>query len=89
MELLFNTHTHTHTHTSSLSRSPSKASPESPLCPLLNFCRLPKAKTGRTYHVGEGVSKEQFYLLHVGILINRQVHVGERGGREDLCRQRS
>ena len=31
------------------------------------------------YHVGEGVSKEQFYFLHVGILINRQVHVGGRG----------
>ena len=29
-------------------RSPSKALPESLLCPLLNFCRLRKAKTGRT-----------------------------------------
>ena len=29
--------------------------------------------------MGEGVSKEQFYFLHVGILINRQVHVVGRG----------
>ena len=31
--------------------------------------------------MGEGVSKEQFYFSHVGILINRQVHVGRKKKR--------